>query len=193
MSAIIGILMAVRSLTIMAGFATGDSSKVTFNQPQISVSKSSVTVNASLKNAVTDDMRKMALAGTAIPLFVVVTLNSGSTKIPLAESKSMNILLFDPLKGEFHVQRESAAEKSYKSIDEAFSDFVSFNNMHVCSLSVFSKEQSYVFKLQALLGTAKVDALGGNTFDFMYYWDYKRPSIRTEPISGQLILYGGRK
>lgn len=192
MSAIIGILMAVRSLTIMAGFASSDSSKVTFNQPQISVSESAIQINASLNNAVTDDMRKMAIAGTAIPLFIVITLDSDG-KEPVAESKSMNLLLYDPLKSEFTIQRQSAPGKSFKSIDEALYDFVRFSNVYICSLSVIRKEKSYILNLQALLGKAKVDALGGNSFDFMYYWDYKRPSIRTEPVSGQLFLYGGRK
>jgi hypothetical protein len=34
-----------------------------------------------------------------------------------------------------------------------------------------------------------MDALGGSKFDLMYYWDYKRPSLKTDPIPGNLFLY----
>jgi hypothetical protein len=59
MSAIVGILMAVRSLTIMAGLMSTDSSIISFTQPLISVEQSKINVTVSLNNAINDEIRKI--------------------------------------------------------------------------------------------------------------------------------------
>jgi hypothetical protein len=155
----------------------------------ISVDQSNISLSVSLKNGIDEEMRKMIAAGTPIPLFLLIDLEDTEQNTIVTNIKHMNLLQYNPVNYEYSIFNQSGLKKYFTDIDSAIKAFAQFRDVHICSLSIINKESQYVIKIQSLLGTTKIDALGGNDFDLMYYWDYKRPSLKTEPVSGKLFMY----
>ena len=69
---------------------------------------------------------------------------------------------------------------------------VSFRHVPVAPLGLIHEHKSYHISTHAVLGKAKVEALQKRDIDLMYYWEFKRPSMRTEKFTGRQFLQSGK-
>jgi len=62
-----------------------------------------------------------------------------------------------------------------------------FDDIPVCTAGVIDTSSSYYFVAYAILGKTTVAALNNRQIDCMYYWNYKRPMIKTGLVPGRAL------
>jgi hypothetical protein len=186
MEFIIGLIMAVRSLTFLTSFMGPQESPVLFSQPQIILSQKEIRMNLVLENSLTEDLKKLSETGTIVPMFVFIELRVEGHKEAKAKTTLKSEIVFDILNRRYVVVKSTSHDSTFFSaLDSAALDFGVFRNVPVSDLDIIDIRANYFFSIYAVLGETRVEALDNKPLDLMYYWDYKRPLVRTEPISGK--------
>jgi hypothetical protein len=189
MNFIVGILMAVRSLTFMASFVSVDSSAVSFTEPQIILSEQEAKIKIGLKNALTGELLKLASSGTTIPLYIYVDLMKENAKDPFYRTIVEIELNYDFPSKHYNIRRTSSKDTLHVStLDSAVQTACFFPPFTIFPINILDRNESYHINIYAILGKTTVEALGNNNMDLMYYWDFKRPSIKTEKYKGESFI-----
>jgi hypothetical protein len=74
------------------------------------------------------------------------------------------------------------------NIDTAIAEASMFYEVPVITPERIHADQEYWLNVYAILGKTRIEALGNKEIDLMYYWDYKRPSIKTEAFTGDQLF-----
>lgn len=189
MELILGLLVAVKSLVFMGGYVSPDRQQVRLSNLQVMVTSQSVAVDCAIANAYTKDLKKLAESGTPILLYLFIEARLLANDSLVATSGAENLLLYDLVKKRFYVKRSSEKDTmAFSALDSALSYSSAFLNVRVLAKEEISAQESYYFIVGGVLGKARVEALANNTIDLMYFWNYKRPTIKTEPFKGVQFL-----
>jgi hypothetical protein len=189
MNFIVSILMAVRSLTFMASFVSTDSSAVSFTEPQILLTEQDARIKIGMKNALTGELLKLASTGITIPLYLYVDLMRENGKEPVSRTVIETELLYDFAGKHYNIRRNIAKDTlSCSTLDSAVKEVCSFPPFSIFPVKLLDRNGYYYLNVYSILGKTTVEALGNNNMDLMYYWDFKRPSIKTEKYKGESFI-----
>jgi hypothetical protein len=189
MNFIVGILMAVRSLTFVASFVSTDSSSVQFAEPQILIMGQEIKINVSLKNVFSPELLKLAASGTQIPLYVYVDLIREKEAQPVFQSIWEARLFYDFVGKRYCVLKSPGKDTLFlSSLDSAMSAASTITAFPIFPSRLIQANAFYHISLYSILGKTTVEALSNQDMDLMYYWDFKRPSLRTVKYKGETFL-----
>jgi hypothetical protein len=123
-----------------------------------------------------------------------VTVSEGEKKHLVKKVTVENRMVYDMIAGRFSVTRSAASDTLiFSEIDSALNAAARFPDIPVIIKKEIRQESSYIFTAQAIVGKARVEALDNKEIDCMYYWNYKRPTLRTSEIKGEELLKGGKE
>ncbi|OGJ84895.1 MAG: hypothetical protein A2487_07270 [Candidatus Raymondbacteria bacterium RifOxyC12_full_50_8] len=194
MSFIISIVFAVKSILLFTGAVAQDKSAAYFDQPQIIVVGEEVKMSCGLHNAFPDELKKLAATGTEIPLYFFIEIKTSPSQGTLHQTIIEHTLRYDLIAKQYWVVRKPAMDTlGFASADSAIAQACTFPRFSAFPLSIIDKDKMYTITSYAVLGKAMVEALENHSIDLMYYWNYKRPTIKTEKIPGGQFLARGRK
>jgi hypothetical protein len=195
MDLIIGLIVAVKSLVFMGGFISPDKLPVRIAAMQVNITQQDVRVSCAVSNAFTKDLRKLTRSGTPILLYVFSQVKQAGHDSLVAGMVIENMLVYDLAKKKYLLKQGLAKDTlSFANQDSAIAAASSFPMMPVMPKAGIVPDKAYYFILWAVLGKARVEALGNKDIDLMYFWDYKRPSLKTDPFLGtQLLATKGNK
>jgi hypothetical protein len=182
MNFIISIIFAVKSVLLFTGAVAPDKSAAFFDQPQIILTENEVKMTCSLHNAFPEELKKLAATGTEITLYLFVEVNS--TEGLVSQTVVENKLRYDLIHKKFSMTKNAGDTASFSTLDSALAQACGFSRLSILPLSKVDRNGSYTIISYAVLGKALVEALENHSIDLMYYWNYKRPTIRTERIRG---------
>jgi hypothetical protein len=190
MNLIVGILMAVRSLTFMASFVTSDSSAVHFTEPRLVITSQEVRMNISLQNALTGELLTLSSTGTTIPIYLYVDLMRDGLDEPVNRRILETRLQYDFTIKQYRIIKGGHDDTVICSTrDSAIAAACGYQDLSIFSANLLDANADYYINIYAVLGKTTVEALGNNAMDLMYYWNFKRPSLRTAKYKGgQFIL-----
>lgn len=187
MSFLLSILVAARSLTFFTNFIGAPDTPARFLDPVLTVKGQEVLVSCLLENAYSEELKKIASTGTVVPLYLYIELKSGKTGRLIQQKIVETNLQYDIIRAFYRVTQNQDT-LSFSSLDSAAKAACTVSECPAFSVAVLSKEEEYVIEMYAVLGKVNVAALKDNEVDLMYYWDFKRPLIRTEAISGAQFI-----
>ena len=189
MNFIIGLLAAARGLTFLTNLIGAPATPVHFTQPELRVAAREVRMSLALENAYPDELKKLAGTGTVVPLYVYVELLEGKKKAPVNTAVIESRVWYDLINREYRVTKNFTPDTMvFQAPDSALAAAARFENFAVFNLDKIQKREKYSLNIYAVLGKARVEALEGHHMDLMYYWDFKRPSARTEPYAGNMFF-----
>jgi hypothetical protein len=188
MDFILSILLGTRLLSGLTG-GLGGAPPAHFGPPQIILTSQDVRVSAELQNGYTPDLKRFAQTSTPILLYFFIELHRPKVDEPDARVVLENSLVYDMIRKEYCVKLgESRDTVRFGALDSAARAVCTFRDVPVCLLDALDPAASYYVLAYAVLGKTTVEALHNKPIDLMYYWDYKRPSFRTEPYRGEQLL-----
>jgi hypothetical protein len=188
MDLIISILLSTRLLTFLGGLGGGHS-EVRFSPPQIAVAPTAITMNCSLIHAFSPELKELANTGTPVLLYLFVELYENNQKQPVAAVAVESSLLYDLVARQYRVFFSPGGDTLiFGSLDSAIAASCSFKNVLLISLDRIREIAAYHIVSFAILGKTRVEALRNREIDLMYYWDFRRPSMKTDEFSGKQLL-----
>jgi hypothetical protein len=188
MELIISLLMGTRLLTLLGG-GIGNEAAPYFLPPRIVLSGSEVRLDCHLANAFSQELRKLAATATPIVIYIIVDLKARGERQPVRKSIIETRLVYDMIAKQYCVTRTVPRDTLCSaSMDTAISAATSVRNLVLARKKTLTPGKDYIVTIQAILGKTKVEALDNKEIDCMYYWDFKRPSLKTEPISGTQLV-----
>ena len=189
MTYIIGILLAAKGIVFVTGLFALTASKIEIAPPQIVVAGNEVRATCAVRNAYPRDLRKLAQSGTDITIYLFVDVKLEVKDAKVAGVVAENHLLFDPVAAIYTVRRSSTRDTlRFASLDSAIEASSAFGNLGLLPVGLIDPQARYAFSIYAVLGKVRVEALKGNEIDLMYYWNYKRPILGTQPVPGAAFL-----
>ena len=189
MSFLIALLAAAKGLTLITGLLAGNQSAVSVTPEKIIVAGQQVFVTVRVDNAFPPELRKLAATGTAITLYVFIELHEERERKPAASAIAESRLVFDIIENTYTVTgTPRPGERLHSSPDSAIADACLFENIPVAPVSAIRADRSYRFTLNGILGKTRVEALDNNEINLIFFWNYRRPSARTEPVAGNDLL-----
>ncbi|MFH0919367.1 MAG: DUF4390 domain-containing protein [Fibrobacterota bacterium] len=189
MNFILGLLVAARSLSFVtsligAPIGTG----VSFTQPQLYLTEQRIEMSVSVSNAFPADLRKLAESGTEIPFYIYAEVMETGKETPVRKTVLENRFTFDLVRKHYRVTKNTRADTLvFSTLDSALVAAASAERFFLISPDALRGQSSYFISLYAILGTTRVEALQNSTLDLMYYWDFKRPSARTQSYTGEAL------
>jgi hypothetical protein len=189
MEFIVGLLVAVKSLVFMGGYIAPDKAHVTITGVQVVVTSQEVRAGCDVVNAYPLELRKLAQSGTPILLYVFTEARQVRKDSLVGSCAAENGIEYDLLAKQYRVRRSVQADTLlFSNLDSALAASARFNGMNVIPKEKIDPQKSYYFIMWAVLGKTKVEALGNKEIDLMYFWNYSRPSLRTDPFLGEQFL-----
>lgn len=184
MSFLISLLTIARSLTFVTHLFGGGDGDIGFAQPVFLVSGNEVRLHCLVQNALPQELKPLAATGGTVPLYIYVSVRRENDKALVRSMLIENRLLLDLKASRFRVARSCVPETlTFASLDSAAKSFATVTQCPVLNLKECEAGQRYYFEAYAILGEMKVAALNDSKVDLMYYWNFKRPSFRTEPLA----------
>jgi hypothetical protein len=189
MNFLISILVAARSLTFVTSFLGDPGTNTRFLDPVLVIKGQEVMLSCFLENAYSEDLRKIASTGTAVPLYIYVNLKEENGDRVLRQKVIETQLRYD-LIGKRYLVTQSVSDDTlfFAGLDSAAVASCRIKDCPVFRAEGLSRDESYIVEMYAVLGKVTVAALSGNEVDLMYYWDFKRPLLRTEPLPGTQLI-----
>jgi|SRR3989339_532459 len=189
MNFIFSLLLAARSLTFVTTLLGNNENGIRFSEPLFLIHQESVALHCLLQDGMTPELRDIVRSGIVVPLYFYIDLKKEGDGQPLTRTFIEHRLKFDLLKQQFAVFGNCPPETTFfSSMDSACSAFCTLNDCRIVMLSDLSDNGRYSIELFAVLGRTPVRALDNKDVDLMYYWDFKRPFIRTDPLLGRSFL-----
>jgi hypothetical protein len=189
MNFLISILVAARSLTFFTNFIGAPDTPARFLDPVLTIKGQEVMVSCLLENAYSDELRKIAATGTAVPLYIYINLKDSRTSGLVQQKVVETSLQYDIIQALYRVTRSMTRDTLvFPALDSAAKAACTVMECPAFSVAGLSKGGEYFIEIYAVLGRVNVAALKDNEVDLMYYWDFKRPLIRTEAISGAQFI-----
>jgi hypothetical protein len=189
MNFLIGLLVAVRSLsfvTSLIGAPAG--TDVSFTQPQLYLTEQRIEISVSVSNAFSAELRKLAESGTEIPFYIYAEVMETGKETLVRKNILESRLAFDLVRKQYRVAKNTRADTLiFSTLDSALVSAASADRFFLVSPDALRDQSSYFISLYAILGVTRVEALQNSTLDLMYYWDFKRPSARTQNYAGNAL------
>jgi hypothetical protein len=195
MDLIIGLIVAVKSLVFMGGYISPDKIPAAISGMQVHVTHQDIRVSCVVAHAFARDLKKLAQSGTPILLYVFTQVKQADNDSLVTATVVENSLVYDLARKKYFMKQNIAGDTlSFGDIDSALAAASSFVMMPVMTKEKAGPDKSYYFIMWAVLGKTRVEALGNKDIDLMYFWNYKRPTLRTDPFLGaQLLATPGQK
>ena len=195
MDLIIGLIVAVKSLVFMGGYISPDKIPARISGMQVHVTQQDIRVSCVVAHAFARDLRKLAQSGTPILLYVFTQVKQADNDSLVTATVVENRLVYDLARKRYFMKQNSAQDTlSFDELDSALAAASTFAMIPVMTKDRTGPDKSYYFIMWAVLGKTRIEALGNKDIDLMYFWDYKRPTLRTEPFAGtQLLATPGKK
>jgi hypothetical protein len=195
MDLIVGLIVAVKSLVFMGGYFSPDKLPVRISGMQVTVTQQDVKVSCVVTNAFGPELKKLAQSGTPILLYVFTQMKQADRDSLVTDNVVENRLEYDLAKKKYLLkQGVSGDSAAFEDIDSAIASASAFRMVPVLAKDRVMPDKSYYFIMWAVLGKTRVEALGNKNIDLMYFWDYKRPTLRTDSFMGtQFLAPQGRK
>jgi hypothetical protein len=187
MEIIISLLMGTRLLTLLGGGVGHDAAAVAFLPPQLIIAHDEIRLNCRIVNAFPEELKKLIATATPVVmyLFIEVDENGESVKKVTVESK----LVYDMIAKSFAVTQSSDKDTiRTASLDSAIDASNNFKRISLIPRTQIKRDARYSVAAFAVLGKTVVEALDNREIDCMYFWDFKRPSFKTEKIKGAQFL-----
>jgi hypothetical protein len=187
MELLISILLSTRLLTFFTGSIPVN--QAYFSEPRIYLTSTEVRMTCVLNNAWPEELKKLIETGTPIVQYLFVELKDKKTGATVKKTFQESTLTYD-LIGKYYCVRKNNDPDTicFAALDTAAMRSNMFSGLKIFSLENIQEDRNYFITIYAVLGKTRVEALNNKTIDLMYYWDYKRPSIRTEVFTGKQIL-----
>ena len=189
MNFIVGILAAAKGLALLTGLIVLNTSTASVSPTAVTVDGGFVRITCVVEDAYPRELEDLARTGTDIPLYVVVAIHGDDRDEPLGESTSRSRLVYDMVEQVYRVEFGVGGQgRVYGTLDSAIAASSTFERIALVPIGRIDSTSTYVVTVQAVLGKTSVEALENNRIDLMYYWNYKRPVARTQPIEGRALL-----
>jgi hypothetical protein len=189
MDFIIGILLGTRLFTILTGGLAPGDLQAYFAPPQIAVVQQQVLVTCRLVNPYPKQLRELAMTATPVLLYVTFELRDVAERDPLVTHVEESVLAYDLVGKTFTVSRSGGSGPlRVAGLDSAIAVAADFHEVSMVPLGQITADHLYQMVIYAVLGKTRVEALDNKEVDLMYYWDYKRPMIKTEKFKGEALL-----
>ncbi len=189
MDFITSLLVAVKSLVFMGGYIAPDNVPVRIADPQIAVTRTEVRMRCTVANAYSTELRKLAQSGTPIVMYLFTEARRVRKDSVVGSAAVESRLEYDLVSRRYRVIKSVGRDTIASfAIDSAVSAACEFDGLVVLSKDAVKPDASYYFTVWAILGKSSVEVLGGKEIDLMYFWSYRRPTLKTEPIKGDQIL-----
>ena len=187
MEIIISFLMGTRLLTLLGGGLGHETAAVAFLPPQIIIARDEIRLSCRIVNAYPEELKK--LIKTATPVFIYLFIEFKESDAPVKKATIESRLTYDMIAKTFSVVQSSRADTVRSaSLDSAIGASCVFNNVPLAERRRINRDAFYSVSAFAVLGKTKVAALNNKEIDCMYFWDFKRPSFKTEKIKGAQFL-----
>ncbi|MFH1761012.1 MAG: DUF4390 domain-containing protein [bacterium] len=189
MSFLIGLLIAAKGLLFFSGSISGEKSPAVFNRPQILISNEYLKLNCRINNAFSKDLKKLAETGTPIILYLNIDFINASIEETVKTLLLERILIYDLVKKKYLITFTGRKESLiYNTLDSAISGLSNFSDISLLSTVNIQPGHYYFMQIFGLLGKVKVDALDNKEIYLMYFWNFKRPAVRTEQYLGYKFI-----
>jgi hypothetical protein len=189
MDLIIGLIVAVKSLVFMGGYISPDKIPATISDMRIHVTQLDIRVSCTVSHAFARDLRKLAQSGTPILLYVFTQVKQADNDSLVTTTVVENRLVYDLARKKYFMKQNIVNDTlSFADPDSALAAASTFAMIPVLAKDRTVPDKSYYFITWAVLGKTRVEALGNKDIDLMYFWDYKRPTLRTDPFRGTQLL-----
>jgi hypothetical protein len=186
MNFIISFLMGTRLLTLLGG-GVGHDPAVAFQQPQILITRSEIRLNCRLVNGYPEELKK--LIATATPVFVYLFLEFNENGDPVVKVTIESTISYDLIGKSYSITKSSSPDTVRRStIDSATAIAGAFVNVPLYEKGRLKAGALYSVNGYAVLGKTKVEALDNKEIDCMYFWNFRRPSFKTEKIPGEQLI-----
>ena len=160
-----------------------------FLPPQIVVAQQEIRLNCTLSNAFPGELGKLAATATPIYIYVFIEFREEGRRQPLKKVAVESRLLYDMIDKQYCITQSCRSDTlCFGALDSATAVSCSFRGIPVIGKNELKKDGEYTVSMYAVLGKTRVEALNNREIDCMYYWDYKRPSVKTETIGGNELL-----
>jgi hypothetical protein len=192
MEFIISLLMGTRLLTLFGG-GLGNDEAPFFMPPQIVITAGEVRLNCALANAFPKELKKLAQTATPVVVYLFIEIQNGDRRQPAKKITVESRLVYDMIGHAYCVTGSRSLDTlRFALLDSAIAASMSFKDVPLLSKKEVRSDLAYTVTAQAVLGKVRVEALDNQEIDCMYYWDYKRPSLKTEEIAGEQLIAKGR-
>jgi hypothetical protein len=189
MEFLVGLLVAVKSLVFMGGYIAPDKAQVSIASMQVIVTRQDVMVSCEVANAFPADIKKLAQSGTPILLYVFAEARQVQKDSLVGSAVAEKRLEYDLVAKQYRVTGGGGGDTlTFAILDSALAACAGFARIAVLPKDKIKPDKSYYFIMWAVLGKAKVEALANKEIDLMYFWNYQRPSLRTDPFKGGQFL-----
>jgi hypothetical protein len=189
MELIVGLLVAVKSLVFMGGYIAPDKVQVKITAMQVVVTRQDVMVGCQVANAFPAQIKKLAQSGTPILLYVFAEARQVKKDSLVGSVVAEKRLEYDLVARQYRVTGGGGKDTlTFASPDSALAACAGFARLAVLPKDKIKPDKSYYFIMWAVLGRVKVEALANKEIDLMYFWNYKRPTLRTGPFKGGQFL-----
>jgi hypothetical protein len=183
MEIIISLLMGTRLLTLLGGGVGHEAAAIAFLPPRIILARDEVRISCQLVHAYPEELKKLLKTATPVVIYLFVEFRENGTAVNRITVESA--VTFDMIAKSFTVMQSQRGDTlRCASIDSAIGASSSFLNVPLAARSGLKRDAFYSVTAFAVLGKTKVEALNNKEVDLMYFWDFKRPSFRTEKIAG---------
>jgi hypothetical protein len=186
---LLGLFIAVKSLVYVGGWIAPDKVPPRIADMQVAVTLKDVKVSCSVVNAYPQEMKRLALSGTPVLLYVFTEARQVEKDSLVATVAAENRIEYDLVDKRCRLVRSASGDTLiFSSLDSALTASTAFGRVAVLSKMQIRADRSYYFIMWAVLGKTRVEALGNREIDLMYFWNYKRPTLRTDPFKGEQFL-----
>jgi hypothetical protein len=194
MDILIGILLGTRLFTFLTGGLSPGDVQAYLSPPQIIISQSGISVQCQVVNAYPKQLKELAKTSTPVYLYLYIELREGKDNKTVSQHTEESVLVYDIINRRYCVKQSSVPDTvRIANIDSALAEASMFYEVPVITPDRISAGQEYWLNVYAILGKTRIEALDNKEIDLMYYWDYKRPSIKTEAFAGKQLLSAMKK
>jgi hypothetical protein len=189
MDILIGILLGTRLFTFLTGGLSPGELQAYLSPPQITIAQNEISVQCRVVNAYPHQLKELVKTSTPVYLYLYIELRDGTDNRIVSQYTVESILVYDMITKRYSVKQSSAQDTlRLIDLDSALTAASSFDNVPVMATGKIDSDREYWLNVYAILGKTRVEALDNKEIDLMYYWDYKRPSIKTEAFTGGELL-----
>jgi hypothetical protein len=189
MSFLIGLIMTAKGVLFFSGSLGGSQSLAELSAPRIILSGNEIKVNCAVTNALPQDLKRLAESGTQILIYLTLDLRDATDRTSVNRAIVENSLRYDLINKRYIVVSSVDNDTlEYTAPDSALASFTRFLKVPVAATKKISADHTYYIEMFSMLGKVRVEAVGNKEIDLMYFWNFKRPSVRTEKMEGVNLL-----
>jgi hypothetical protein len=194
MNYLIALLTAAKALTVTFGFVTpGAHEHRRLHIEHLMIHRQEIRIDCRIHRAFPAQLRELVRSGTPIPLYLSVEMIDEHQATPVRSILLRRTIVYDVVADSvfvIHAPRNDTA--AFAHIDSALSRAATFQDVFVAHTHDITENHHYHLHLYTYLGKTSIEALKNKAIDLMYFWDFKRPAIKTESYTGATLLRSSR-